>query len=309
MLIHVITGFTAQIKFSFNWKVTLLGVCLFPFLLMLGFWQLDRAAEKQSILDLQQQQRTLPAIALEQLRSSLLFDAPTSSDILVNSKIQINTDALAQTASESNDTGLHYRKVIVRGSLDIERYWLLDNKVRSGRVGYEVVVPLRLESNQQLSVLVNLGWLESQDRTSLPSIALPSGVIEISGLLTSPSSNAVFNNTTSRIWPKRVLHIDTQSAAESLDFSVNRHVLLIDDFEPLALTTGWKLVNQTPAKHHGYAVQWFAMAMALMIAMLFASTNLATLIHARKQSRDIKTPDTTHNKNSKEVQLCDHTNR
>lgn len=278
MLIHVITGFSAQIKFSFNWKVTLLGVCLFPFLLTLGFWQLDRAAEKQRILDLQQQQRALPAIAIEQLQSSLIFDAPTSSDALVNDSALDQTDTL-----NSRTTQLHYRKVIVQGSLDTERYWLLDNKVRSGRVGYEVVVPLKLESNNNRTVLINLGWLENQDRTKLPAITMPTGIIKVSGLLSSPSSNAVFNNTTTRLWPKRVLHIDTQSAAESLDLLVNEHVLLIDDFDPLALTTGWKLVNQTPAKHHGYAVQWFSMAAALVFAMLFASTNLATLIHARKQ--------------------------
>lgn len=278
MLIHVITGFSAQIKFSFNWKVTLLGVCLFPFLLTLGFWQLDRAAEKQRILDLQQQQRALPAIAIEQLQSSLIFDAPTSRDTLVNDSALDQTDTL-----NSRTTQLHYRKVIVQGSLDTERYWLLDNKVRSGRVGYEVVVPLKLESNNNRTVLINLGWLENQDRTKLPAITMPTGIIKVSGLLSSPSSNAVFNNTTTRLWPKRVLHIDTQSAAESLDLLVNEHVLLIDDFDPLALTTGWKLVNQTPAKHHGYAVQWFSMAAALVFAMLFASTNLATLIHARKQ--------------------------
>jgi len=277
MLIHVITGFNAQIKFSFNWKVTLLGACLFPFLLMLGFWQLDRAAEKQDILDLQQQQRTLPAIAFEQLQPSILPNA-------------FETKA-SKTSREMNVSALHYRKVIARGLLDTERYWLLDNKVRSGRVGYEVVVPLLLESNRERSVLVNLGWVENADRARLPSITLPKDLVEVSGLLTSPSSNAVFQNSLSNSWPKRVLHIDTRHAAQSLALKVDSHVLLIDDFDPLAFTTGWKLVNQTPAKHHGYAVQWFAMAMALVVAMLFASTNLATLISARKQSCDIESTD------------------
>jgi len=275
MLIHVITGFTAQIKFSFNWKVALLGVCLFPFLFMLGFWQLDRAAEKQDILKLQQQQRTLPAIALEQLQSSRLSNVSETKD---------SEAKASKTSRELNLPSSNYRKVIARGLLDTERYWLLDNKLRSGRVGYEVVVPLLLESNRERSVLVNLGWIESRDRTSLPSITLPTGLVEVRGLLTSPSSNAVFNNPLTSSWPKRVLHIDTQRAAESLAVTVDKHVLLIDDFDPLAFTTGWKLVNQTPAKHHGYAVQWFAMAMALVIAMLFSSTNLAALIKARKQS-------------------------
>jgi len=67
------------------------------------------------------------------------------------------------------------------------------------------------------------------------------------------------------------------------------------------LTTGWKLINQTPAKHHGYAVQWFAMAVALVISMVFSCTNLGQLISTRKQIK--------HNKNSKEVLSSDSTNR
>jgi len=276
MLIHVITGFTAQIKFRFNWKVTLLAACLFPFLLMLGFWQLDRAAEKQRIIDLQQQQQTLPAIAIELLPS---------------------------LSSVENTAGapLNYRKVILRGSFDRKHYWLLDNKVRAGRVGYEIVAPLILTSNSGRSVLVNLGWLASNDRTTLPSVALPAGTVEINGLLTLPSSNAVFSNVDTSVWPKRVLHIDTLSAATALGLRVDSSVLLIDDYDPLALTTGWKLINQTPAKHHGYAVQWFAMAVALVISMVFSCTNLGQLISTRKQIK--------HNKNSKEVLSSDSTNR
>ena len=265
MLIHVITGFAAQIKFSFNWKVTLLGACLFPFLLMLGFWQLDRAAEKQYIIDLQQQQQALPAIAIESLDTSVAHMGKSP-----------NSDVAS--AAPSN-----YRKVILRGSFDREHYWLLDNKVRSGRIGYEVVAPLVLTSSKDRSVLVNLGWIESRDRTHLPSVTLPSDAVEVRGLLTIPSSNAVFDNTATNTWPKRVLHIDTQGASEALAIKVDRSVLLIDDYDPLALTAGWKLINQTPAKHHGYAVQWFAMAVALVVAMLFSCTNLAQLIQARKK--------------------------
>ena len=36
----------------------------------------------------------------------------------------------------------------------------------------------------------------------------------------------------------------------------------------------WQVVNVSPAKHRGYAVQWFSMAAVLALLYLARSTNL-----------------------------------
>ena len=46
------------------------------------------------------------------------------------------------------------------------------------------------------------------------------------------------------------------------------------------------MVNVTPAKHTGYAVQWFAMAFALGIIFIFFNTNLAELLKRRKDEEN-----------------------
>jgi len=48
----------------------------------------------------------------------------------------------------------------------------------------------------------------------------------------------------------------------------------VDESESVAFDANWAIVNQTPAKHQGYAVQWFTMAGALGLAFIFRSTNL-----------------------------------
>ena len=48
----------------------------------------------------------------------------------------------------------------------------------------------------------------------------------------------------------------------------------VDEFESVAFDATWAIVNQTPAKHQGYAVQWFTMAAALGLAFILRSTNL-----------------------------------
>ena len=46
---------------------------------------------------------------------------------------------------------------------------------------------------------------------------------------------------------------------------------------PHALVAEWTVVNQSPSKHIGYAVQWFAMAAVLVIIGLLRLTNLRSL--------------------------------
>ena len=266
MLINVITGFFEQIKFSLNWRLTIFTCLLFPGLMLLGFWQLDRAQEKQQIIDAQQQQQRLPAVPLESISDAVNF-----------------------------------RKVTVSGYFETDRYWLLDNKIHSGQIGYEVVIPLILESDKSSRILVNLGWLPApRSREHLPSVKLPSGLVTLDGILSAPSKNAVFDSSsvTHTSWPRRVLQVDRQLAELALGVSFRTQALLIDPFDPRALMADWKLINQTPAKHHGYAVQWFSMALALLITMLFANSNLALLLKAKQ----------TNNNNEKEVATRDKHN-
>jgi cytochrome oxidase assembly protein ShyY1 len=53
-----------------------------------------------------------------------------------------------------------------------------------------------------------------------------------------------------------------------------------------ALQTERLIVNVSPAKHTGYAVQWFAMAVALGIIFIFLNTNLAVLLKRGKDEEN-----------------------
>src|SRR3990170_3607683 len=55
-------------------------------------------------------------------------------------------------------------RISVRGEFLPERTVLLDNKLRRGRPGYEVVTPLRLAGAREMHVLVNRGWIAAGAR-------------------------------------------------------------------------------------------------------------------------------------------------
>lgn len=58
--------------------------------------------------------------------------------------------------------------------------WLLDNQMLNHRIGYDIIVPVRLYGSSH-AVLVNLGWIAAPtDRAHLPQFAVPE-TIQIGG--------------------------------------------------------------------------------------------------------------------------------
>ena len=62
-----------------------------------------------------------------------------------------------------------FRPVTVSGTFDAEHQILLDNKIRGGRVGYDVITPLVLSDRR--IVLVDRGWIAAgPSRAQLPQV-------------------------------------------------------------------------------------------------------------------------------------------
>ncbi|MEH6467692.1 MAG: hypothetical protein V7722_08675, partial [Porticoccus sp.] len=57
------------------------------------------------------------------------------------------------------------------------------------------------------------------------------------------------------------------------------------------LEAGWALVSVQPGKHTGYAVQWTALALVLMVLTLFANSNLGGVISTRRRMNREKISD------------------
>ena len=135
----------------------------------LGNWQARRAEEK----------RALGAQVDEALKA-----AP----------IEIST-----TLIESKN--LILKRVAAHGEFVADRTLFLDNKLRHGRVGYEVITPFRL-SRSALHVLVDRGWVEaSPSRDVLPQVRTPAGETRVEGLALGrlPHALQLKENTQGRV--------------------------------------------------------------------------------------------------------------
>ena len=131
-----------SLRFDFEWRTTALVLLLLPALLALGFWQLDRAEEKAAISS-----RNAERAAAGSLRLSQIDD--------------LSPEALA------------YRRVEVTGRFLPEPVILLDNQIRDGRYGHDVV-GVFIDEASGLAALLNRGWIPGDpSRRSLPDVETP----------------------------------------------------------------------------------------------------------------------------------------
>ena len=216
------------------WIAALLGMLLTA---RLGFWQLDRAAQKRGLQAQIQQRALLPVLA----QADLPGDAA----------------AAAQQ---------HYRRVALQGRWLGQHTVYLDNRQMNARPGFFVVTPLLLADGT--AVLVQRGWLARDfiDRTRLAPLATPDGVVQVIGRLAPPPSKlfALGGPDGGPIRQNLNLEAFAQEIHQPLrPVSVQQS----DDSTAPAPANGPVdgLLRQWPApavdvgKHHGYAFQWFSL--------------------------------------------------
>ncbi|TQV70714.1 SURF1 family protein [Exilibacterium tricleocarpae] len=242
-----------QFTLEFNWKITLVTVLFLPVLIGLGFWQLDRAEEKRQIIGAFEQRLNLPPV-----------------------DVDTQDDAYALQSHQA---------VTLTGSFNQQQWFLLDNRVRRGQAGFEVLVPFYTSEGKW--IIVNRGWVKANAlRTDLPEVEFPAGEVTIRGRLRLVQGDLVLSDDVAEGdgWPRivqteRVLILNR--LLEDFDHTLWRFSVRIDADDPAALEAGWPLINTSPAKHIGYAVQWFALAAALLVLLVFANTNLWAVLSSR----------------------------
>jgi surfeit locus 1 family protein len=205
----------------------------------LGAWQLHRAEEKQAILA-QMEQRG--AVAPASLPDTL-----------------------------SDPAAWRYRPVVAEGRYDPVLQILLDNQVLDGRVGYRVLTPLRRPGRSE-AVLVDRGWIPAPaDRGVLPEVSVGPGLRRVQGTLYVPYGEgfrigAVSDEVVG--WPRRVQYLDFEAISRMLPYPVAPYLIRLDPGAADGYTRRWPTAPFSPDRHLGYAVQWFALAAAVLVLYL-----------------------------------------
>ena len=198
----------------------------------LGLWQLSRAAEKEA------QQAALES------RSQEPPLAPAS---------------LAHTLDEA--AAQQHRRITLQGRWIGARTVFLDNRAMDGRAGFIVVTPLALPDGD--AVLVQRGWAprDAAERTRVPPVASPEGVVTVEGRVQAPPSRLYELGAEGLGAIRQNLDLDAFARETGLrlrPLSVQQADGAAADAD--GLLRHWPAPAFDVHKHYGYAFQWFALA-------------------------------------------------
>ncbi len=228
-----------KVRFTPSWKMLILTAVLVSLFLRLGFWQLHRADEKEQMLAAQKEQ--------EQLNP-------------------IQWDGQQQLP-------LQYQRLKVEGHY-LPQVFLLDNQHYQHQFGYNVVSAFEMADGSV--IMVDRGWVPGDlSRQVVPEVKIPQGDLQLAGMAYFPNKNQWIlgpnfeqraNNTI--IFER----FDKKLLSQVLQKAVYPFIIRLDKQNAHGFVREWKIVSMPPQRHLAYALQWFAMALVLLI--IFVALNL-----------------------------------
>ena len=163
---------------------------------------------------------------------------------------------------------LRFRRLRVRGSYLPAHQFLLDNRIRDGVAGYEVLTPLALADDHR-RLLVNRGWVPADpDRRVLPDVARRRGARARSAAGSSAcrgpecgSAHGPANASAAAAPLAVVVYPTSQELGALLGEPLLDYELLLDDAAPDGFVRDWRAPGLAIERHLAYAGQWFLLAL------------------------------------------------
>jgi len=215
----------------------------------LGFWQLDRAAQKLALQAAVQARAGAPAL---------------------------------QNGLPAEPAAALHRPARLKGRWLAQYTVYLDNRQMHGRVGFYVVTPLEL-SDFPLTVLVVRGWVARNfvDRNALQAVDTPSGLVTIEGHMASPPGKLfeLGHGAPARIRQ----NLDLKSMEAETARPLYPLVLQQSGAASDGLLREWEAVTVGVERHYGYAFQWFGLC-ALLGALFAWFQVIRPFLNRRKDS-------------------------
>jgi len=232
-----LTGFNR--RFTPSWQMSIAALIAILILARLGFWQLQRADEKEQMLN---------------AHHSLAQQKPILWE-------------------PNNKLPTQYQQIQVQGTY-LAKTLLLDNQHHHHQFGYHVISPLLLANGQIL--LVDRGWLAGDiTRQVLPMTKTPTGSIQVQGGVYYPSQK---NWRLGQLFEKELDNsvvielVDTKIIGQFLHKSVYPYIMRLGEHEASGYVREWAVVAMPPHRHYAYALQWFAMALVVFIIFIVLNT-------------------------------------
>lgn len=210
----------------------------------LGFWQLDRAHQKEAL----------------QAQIDRYEHAPAQS---------VGAQAVPLSSIE-------YHRVRAVGRFMPQHVVYLDNRPYQDRPGFYVVMPLQLTGGGY--VLVNRGWLprNADVRTAIAPYSTPTGELTIEGIARADASRAFeLGEGGSAAHQQIRQNLGVAAFASETGLALQPFVIEQTSDARDGLVRDWPAPTMGVERNYGYMLQWWGMAAAALGFGLYAARRAA----------------------------------
>lgn len=163
-----------------------------------------------------------------------------------------------------------WRRARLQGAWLAGADFLLANRIHRGRLGYEVFSAYRL-AGDGAALLINRGWVDAaavDDGVGVDGDAQANAAV--SGRLYPPQTGFTLGPAHDPAAPGPggatvFQYVDIAAMAAVFGGELQPAALALDADHPAAFTPLWRATTAPAARHYGYAVQWWGLAVTLVV--------------------------------------------
>lgn len=200
-------------------------------LLYLGYWQLDRSKQKQ---------------------------------YLINRIHNVSEKASDVKLFEADSLPL-YEHISCEANINLGTAILLDNQFHDHEHGFRAMAIAKCKGSNKI-LLVDRGWVSKEKAKDIIENKKYRGIIK--GISIWPSSGILLKKQDipkSHVWPLILQKLDINIIEMALNNQIFPAAIRLPPEHELSLTVPEIKISTSPQKHKGYAIQWFSLAIVLMI--------------------------------------------
>jgi surfeit locus 1 family protein len=162
---------------------------------------------------------------------------------------------------------LQFQQVAADGTYENADTVLLTNRPYHEQMGFEVLTPLRIAGEKKM-LWIDRGWVAARDEQSPPVILPVTTSQQIKGAVKFLDEYQFIlgNNLLANGPPRQLQKMDIPALAKLTGQTYYPFIVRLDAKAENGFGRDWVISSVQPERHLGYAVQWFAMAIALLIA-------------------------------------------
>ncbi len=222
-----------------TWQVVFATVAGIFFLSSMGVWQLLRGEEKKQI--------------------QLEIEA------------RKNSEPQAFSFPITDPASLRFQRIRVKGSFISSQQFVLDNRFLDNQVGFNIFTPFKIYNSDEV-VLVDRGWLPLKgSRDKLPIIDVDENLRTLVGSVYVPYGKAfsLGEIDDSTRWPRLIQFLDFELLSERLGQDLLPLTLRMEEGQAGTYKAKWRIYEaSSPKRNYGYAFQWFAMAITVLVIFI-----------------------------------------